>query len=250
MSQAQFIKFEIADYAEKILPTVKKRKITFFLLYLITIIYFSLPSLNVPYLQFGRVSVTSLMEQRAIENYLLYFPKQSWISIDDVNPVLLKAITSMEDGKFFSHKGIDWKELKTSMRVNKRRGRTIRGASTITMQLSKNLYLSTSKSILRKAKEFIITFRMEKELSKKTILENYVNIIEWGDGIFGIKMAAQIYFHKLPKDLNIFESSRLAAVIPSPLRHDPTINSSYVNRRSAIIRARLHDIELYPEEKK
>lgn len=250
MSQAQFINLEIAEHAEKILPILKKKKITFFLLYLITIIYFSLPSHNIPFLQFGRVSVTSLMEQRAIENYLLYFPKQSWISVDEVNPVLLKAIISMEDGKFFSHKGIDWKELKTSMRVNKRRGRTIRGASTITMQLSKNLYLSTSKSILRKAKEFIITFRMEKELSKKTILENYVNIIEWGDGIFGIKKAAQIYFDKHPKDLNIFESSRLAAVIPSPLRHDPTINSGYVNRRSAIIRARLHDVELYPEEKK
>ena len=101
-----------------------------------------------------------------------------------------------------------------------------------------------------KAKVFLITFRMEKELPKKSILENYVNIIEWGDGIFGIKKASMIYFNKNPEELSASESARLAAVIPSPLHHDPSTNSRYVNRRSAIIRGRLNDIQLFPDKVK
>ena len=250
MSYSQFPSLELADYFSKILQVYPKRKFLFILSYFAFILYFSLPSLVIPFNSVIPIRITSLMEQRAIENLMIYYPKQSWIDINDVNPLLLKAIISMEDGKFFIHKGVDWKELKTSLKVNKRRGRVVRGASTITMQLSKNLYLTTSKSMFRKAKEFLITLRMEKELSKKSILENYVNIIEWGNGVFGIKKAAQIYFNKHPKELNAIESSKLAAVIPSPLRHSPVVNSGYVNRRSAIIRARLNDIELFPNAEK
>jgi monofunctional biosynthetic peptidoglycan transglycosylase len=189
------------------------------------------------------------MEQRAIENFMVFYPRQSWIDIDDVNPNLLRGIVSMEDGSFFKHHGIDWKELNTSLKVNKRRGRSVRGGSTITMQTAKNLYLSTNKNVLRKAKEFVITFRMEKELSKKAILQNYINAVEWGDGIFGIKNAAREYFDKDPIDLSLNECSRLAAVIPSPLVHAPNTNSGYVLRRSGIIRGRLGDVILYPQEK-
>jgi len=162
---------------------------------------------------------------------------------------VLKAVISMEDGSFFRHKGIDWKELNTSLRVNKRRGRTVRGGSTITMQTAKNLFLTTDKSILRKTKEFIITFRMEKELTKKGILRNYINAVEWGDGIFGINKAAEIYFKKEPAELNVTESSRLAAVIPSPLKHAPNVNSRYVLRRASIIRGRLNDVVLEDDSK-
>lgn len=250
MSYSQFPPFELGEYLDKIKPIISQKKFLFTTSFIFFVLYLSLPSLSIPFSSIIPIRITSLMEQRALENYLLYYPKQSWVDIDEINPVLLKAIISMEDGKFFLHKGIDWKELKTSMYLNKRRGRTIRGASTITMQLSKNLYLSTRKSLFRKAKEFLITFRMEKEQSKKDILENYVNIIEWGDGIFGIKKAAQIYFNKHPMELNTIESSKLAAVIPSPLRHSPTSSSGYVNMRSAIIRARLNDIELFPDNKK
>jgi monofunctional glycosyltransferase len=98
-------------------------------------------------------------------------------------------------------------------------------------------------------KEFIITFRMEKELSKKAILQNYVNAVEWGEGIFGIKRAALNYFNKYPEDLTAGESAKLAAVIPSPLKYSPDINSRYVLRRSSIIRGRMNDIVLFPEEK-
>ena len=247
MNYSQFPVLELAEYKSKIKPFRVKRKIFFSLVYFISILYLSIPSFNIPWLQYGSTRITSLMEQRALENFMIYYPRQSWVDIDDVNPSLLKAIISMEDGKFFAHKGIDWKELKTSIRLNKRRGRSVRGGSTISMQLSKNLFLSTSKSVVRKGKEFLITLRMEKELSKKSILENYINIVEWGDGIFGVKKASDIYFNKEPQELSPTESSRLAAVIPSPLRHDPSTNSSYVNRRSSIIRGRIGDVQLFPD---
>lgn len=250
MNYSQFPKNELAEIFCKVLPALKKRKVFFSLIYIAVIFYFSIPSLTIPWLQYGRTRITSLMEQRALESFMIYYPRQSWVDINNVNPSLLKAIVSMEDGKFFSHKGIDWKELKTSIRLNKRRGRSVRGGSTITMQLSKNLFLSTSKSVLRKGKEFLIAFRIEKELPKKSILENYINIVEWGDGIFGIKKASKIYFNKEPKDLSAIESSRLAAVIPSPLRHDPSTNSPYVSRRSSIIRGRSSGIQLFLDEVK
>lgn len=250
MNFSQFPVNELAEIFTKTQPFFKKRKFLFTIIYISLLLYLSVPAFSIPWLQYNRTRISSLMEQRALENYLFYYPRQAWINIDDVNPNLLKAIVSMEDGKFFIHKGIDWKELKTSMKLNKRRGRSVRGGSTITMQLSKNLFLSTSKTIFRKAKEFLITMRMEKELSKKTILENYVNIIEWGEGIFGIKKASEIYFKKEPSELSAIECSKLAAVIPSPLRHDPTAASGYVNRRASIIRGRLNDIQLFPDEKK
>jgi monofunctional glycosyltransferase len=239
---------ELALYAEKLISVIKRRKVMAFLLYFLFLFYFSIPSLQIPFLEYNRFYVTSLMEQRSLENNLLFYPQHSWISINDVNPVLLKSIISMEDGSFFYHKGIDWKELNISLKLNQRRGRTGRGASTITMQTAKNLYLTTGKTFLRKGKEVLIAARMEKELSKKSILENYVNLIEWGDGIFGIKKAAEIYFNKTPGNLNRDESARLAAVIPSPLKNSPADNSAYVLRRSSIIRGRVNDIKLFPEQ--
>jgi monofunctional biosynthetic peptidoglycan transglycosylase len=238
---------ELGLFLEKLLPSIKKRKFRFLFCYILFLVYFSIPGLQVPILEYNNFRVTSLMEQRAIENKLLFYPRQSWCSINDVNPNLLKGIISMEDGKFFIHKGIDWEELNKSLAKNKRRGRSVRGGSTMTMQLAKNLYLSTEKSIFRKAKEFWITLRMEKELSKKGILRNYINAVEWGDGLFGIKEASKTYFKKDPASLSLNECAKLAAVIPSPLVHEPNINSSYVSRRSAIILGRLNDVVLFPD---
>lgn len=245
----QFPPLEIQKPFEKLLFLMKRNKVKSFILYLIFLFYFSIPSLSVPILEYNSFRITSLMEQRALESNMFFYPHQSWVDIDAVTPDMLKAIISMEDGSFFIHKGVDWKELKTSLRTNKRRGRTSRGGSTITMQLAKNLFLTTEKSFLRKGKEFIITMRMEKELSKKAILENYINAVEWGDGIFGIEEASEEYFNKEPDKLTKSECSRLVAVIPSPLKHKPNTNSTYVLRRSSIIRGRLNDVILYPEKK-
>ena len=249
MINLQFPKNELGNLFDKIIPFVKKHRSKSILLYILFIMYFSLPSFQIPLLEYSHFRITSLMEQRAFEHNMIFYPKQSWVSIDEVNPYLLKAIISMEDGNFFQHKGVDWKQIKTSIRTNKRRGRTVRGGSTITMQLAKNLYLNTGRNFYRKAKELLIAFRMEKEISKKAILQNYINAVEWGDGIFGIKKASEIYFHKEPSELNLNECTRLAAVIPSPLVHKPNANSNYVLRRSSIIRGRLGDIILFPKSR-
>jgi monofunctional biosynthetic peptidoglycan transglycosylase len=244
----QFPHFELNFLFEKILPFIKRNKFKSFFFYIIFLLYFSVPSFQIPLLEYNSFRVTSLMEQRAIEHKLIFYPRQSWVSIDEVNPDLLKAIIAMEDGSFFVHKGIDWKELKTSIRINKRRRYYARGGSTITMQLAKNLFLTTQKSLLRKGKEFLIAVRMEKELSKIAILQNYINAIEWGDGIFGIKAASEKYFNREPDQLTTNECARLAAVIPSPLRYKPNTNAGYVLRRSSIIRGRMGDIVLFPKE--
>ncbi len=249
MINLQFPKNELGYLIDRALPFVKKHKSKFVFAYVFFVAYFSLPSFQIPFLEYSHFRITSLMEQRAFEHNMLYYPKQSWISIDKVNPNLLKAIISMEDGNFFKHKGIDWKEIKTSIKTNRRRGKTVRGGSTITMQLAKNLYLNTGKNFYRKAKELLIAFRMEKEISKRAILQNYINAVEWGDGIFGIKEASEVYFHKEPSDLNLNECIRLAAVIPSPLIHKPNVNSNYVLRRSSIIRGRIGDIILFPKSR-
>ena len=247
MTNLQFPKNELGFLLDKFIPFIKRRRLQSIFLYILFIFYFSLPSFQIPLLQYSHFRITSLMEQRAFEHNLLYYPGQSWVNINDVNPYLLKAIISMEDGNFFHHKGIDWKAIKTSIKTNKRRGRIVRGGSTITMQLAKNLYLNTGRNFYRKAKELLIAFRMEKELSKKAILQNYINAVEWGDGIFGIKKASEIYFHKEPADLSLNECVRLASVIPSPLIHKPNINSNYVLRRSSIIRGRMADVILFPK---
>ncbi len=248
MVNLQFPKNELGFLFDKTIPYIKGKRPRSIFLYILFIFYFSLPSFQIPLLQYSHFRFTSLMEQRAFEQNLLYHPRQSWINITNVNPNLLKAIISMEDGNFFHHKGIDWKAIKTSIKTNKRRGRIVRGGSTITMQLAKNLYLNTGRNFYRKAKELLIAFRMEKEISKKTILQNYINAVEWGDGIFGIKKASEIYFHKEPANLSLNECIRLAAVIPSPLIHKPNVNSNYVLRRSTIIRGRIADVILFPQK--
>lgn len=246
--QTQFPDLEITSFLERFIPCIKRNKTKSILVYIGFILYSGIPSFSIPVLEYNSFRITSLMEQRALQNNMIFYPKQSWVNINNIPPNLLKAVIAMEDGNFFYHKGIDWKELDISLRINRRRGRSARGASTITMQLAKNLFLTTEKSVLRKVKEFLLTVRMEKELSKKAILENYINAVEWGDGIFGIKEASREYFNKEPSKLTREECARLAAVIPSPLKYKPDSNKSYVLRRSYIIRGRMDDIILFPEK--
>jgi monofunctional biosynthetic peptidoglycan transglycosylase len=246
VSAFQISDCELADCFSFIAGVYKKHRFLSAAGYLAFVLYFSIPSFQIPVMEYNGFRFTSLMDQRAAESGLLFYPRQSWININEVSPGLLRSIVCMEDAEFFRHRGIDWEELNIALKLNKRRGRAIRGGSTITMQLAKNLFLTTQKSVLRKGKEFLITFRMEKEISKKAILENYVNAVEWGDGLFGIKRAAETYFDKEPADLSINESSRLAAVIPSPLVHKPTDNSNYVQRRAGIIRSRMGSVNLSP----
>jgi monofunctional biosynthetic peptidoglycan transglycosylase len=152
---------------------------------------------------------------------------------------VIDAVIVAEDGTFFEHGGIDWFEVQESIEKNLEEGRAARGASTITQQLAKNLYLSTSKDPVRKIKEVIITLLLERTLNKRRILEIYLNIIEWGRGIFGIEAAARSFFGKSAAGLTLEEGARLAAVIPSPLLHRPDADTRYVIRRKGIVLARM-----------
>jgi monofunctional biosynthetic peptidoglycan transglycosylase len=164
---------------------------------------------------------------------------QTWVPISRIPKYVLDAIIVAEDGTFYEHGGIDWFEVQESLEKNLEEGRAARGASTITQQLAKNLFLSTSKDPLRKLREVIITVLLEKTLEKRRILELYVNLIEWGPGVFGIEAASHTYFGKPASALTLDEGARLAAVIPSPLRHRPDADSRYVVRRKAIVLGRM-----------
>jgi monofunctional biosynthetic peptidoglycan transglycosylase len=164
---------------------------------------------------------------------------QIWIPLQSIPKDAIDAVIVSEDGTFWSHNGFDWFEFKESVERNFEEGRAVRGASTITQQLVKNLFLSSSKNPLRKLKEWILTWYMEQQLSKSRILEIYFNVIEWGDGVYGIEAASRFYFDKSAPDLNREECARLAAIIPSPRKHRADVDSKYVLRRTSLILERM-----------
>ena len=151
----------------------------------------------------------------------------------------IDAVILAEDGTFWWNEGFDWFEFKESIEKNIEEGRAARGASTITQQLVKNLFLSSSKNPLRKLKEWILTWYMDSVLSKGRIIEIYLNVIEWGNGVYGIEAASNTYFGKSASELSRDECARLAAIIPSPRKHRADNDSQYVLRRSKIILERM-----------
>jgi monofunctional biosynthetic peptidoglycan transglycosylase len=203
--------------------------------------------LTIPYLSIARLktenpSETALMRQRLKEAGRDGKPLkivQRWIPLSRISKSLVDAVIVAEDGAFYSHGGVDWFEVRESIEKNIDERRAARGASTITQQLAKNLFLSTSKDPIRKVKELIITLLLENALGKDRILEIYLNVIEWGRGIFGIEAAAQTYFGKSASALTFEEAIRLASVIPSPLRHRASDNTRYVLRRKEIVLRRM-----------
>ena len=183
--------------------------------------------------------ITALMEQRADEQNGAPRPIRTWAAYKDISPNLRNAVLIAEDSAFFQHSGYDIEQIKESAKRNWREKRFTRGASTITQQLAKNLYLSTSRNPLRKVREFFIAQEMEQNLSKQRIFEIYLNVIEWGDGIYGIAPAAQRYFGKSPSELLPEEAAILAAMIPNPRRYTPARNLKYLEKRKDDILSRL-----------
>jgi monofunctional biosynthetic peptidoglycan transglycosylase len=185
---------------------------------------------------------TALMRQRIAEAKAAGTPyriTQKWIPLARVPKRVVDAVVVAEDGTFFTNGGVDWFEVRESIAKDIQEGRAARGASTITQQLAKNLFLSTSKDPVRKLKELVITFLLEKELGKERILEIYMNIVEWGQGIFGVEAASEAYFGRHAEDLTLDQAARLAAVIPSPLKHRPDGDGRYIVRRTAIVLQRM-----------
>ncbi|MHB1050036.1 MAG: monofunctional biosynthetic peptidoglycan transglycosylase [Bacteroidota bacterium] len=204
--------------------------------------YLTLPNNSLHYYRKHNPQRTALMEQRIAEAENLgtsFSVNQRWIPLSKISQHLVHAVIVAEDGAFYEHEGIDWFEIEESIKKNLEKGKAARGGSTITQQLSKNLFLSTSKSPVRKFKELIITLRMERTLSKRRILEMYLNVIEWGNGIFGAEAAARVYFKKSASQLSREESARMAAVIPNPRKYQPNGSSRYVMRRSELILSRM-----------
>jgi monofunctional biosynthetic peptidoglycan transglycosylase len=171
---------------------------------------------------------------------------QQWVSYERISPALKRAVIVAEDAAFFSHEGVDFDELEKSFQDTWNTGKRMRGGSTITQQLAKNLYLSPSRNPVRKIEEFLIARRLEAELSKRRILELYLNVIEWGDGIWGAEAAARTYFQKPASALGADESALLAAAIINPRRYSPAHPSKYLLRRQDLIRQRMGDVEPPP----
>lgn len=165
---------------------------------------------------------------------------QKWVNFAEIPEMLKNTVRISEDAGFYFHKGIDYYELKEALKKNLKEGKTVRGGSTITQQLAKNLYLSTEKSYIRKIREFFIAKKLEKQLSKNRIFHLYLNVIEFGKGIFGVEAASEYFFKKPVSRLNLVEIIRLAAVIPKPLRVTPLSNSRYLKWRANLLLDRLH----------
>jgi monofunctional biosynthetic peptidoglycan transglycosylase len=207
-------------------------------------LYLTLPDVRV--LRTGNPATTAFMELRAREaDKAGKTPRkvQRWVPYERISPNLRRAVLVAEDAAFFEHEGIDFDEMEKSFEANWKKGKLARGGSTITQQLAKNLYLSPSKNPVRKIEEFLIARRLEAELTKRRILELYLNVIEWGDGIYGAEAAARAYFQTSAAALGPDEAALLAASIINPRRYSPGRPSSFLLRRQQLIRQRMGDIE-------
>jgi len=180
-----------------------------------------------------------LREAEAIDAGRTPHRVQHWVPYGRMSADLKRAVLVAEDDAFWQHEGVDFEQLQESIEVDWARGRFSRGASTITQQLAKNLYLSPSKNPMRKLRELFLARRLEAELKKGRILELYLNVIEWGDGVYGAEAAAQTYFHSSAASLGPEESALLAAAIISPRRMNPSHPNARLLRRQQLILRRM-----------
>jgi monofunctional biosynthetic peptidoglycan transglycosylase len=183
----------------------------------------------------GKTSFMEYREREWAEKGRRYTIHQTWVPLSSISPFLIKAVLIAEDDKFWKHEGFDYEAMQKALEKDIKAKKFKLGGSTVSQQLVKNLYLSPSKSPLRKIAEAIITWRMERVLPKKRILEIYLNVIEWGEGVFGIEAASRHYYGKPASQLTPEEAARLAAVLPNPKKYNPAGTQRYVVNRSNLI---------------
>ena len=203
-------------------------------------VYLTLP--DVRPLRTSNPATTAFMELRAREARATGRPLRvvrQWVSYARISPHLKRAVLVAEDDAFWQHEGVDFEQLQESLEVDWARGRFLRGGSTITQQLAKNLYLSPSKNPVRKLRELLIARRLEAELPKSRILELYLNVIEWGDGIYGAEAAARSYFHTSVAALGPAQAAQLAAAIVNPRVMNPAHPTARLIRRQHVILRRM-----------
>jgi monofunctional biosynthetic peptidoglycan transglycosylase len=184
------------------------------------------------------VPLTPLMVIRLVEGYGF---SKDWVAYDDISPNLARAAIASEDSGFCAHHGFEWEAIRNAWDRNQR-SRRIRGGSTISNQTAKNAFLWPDRTYLRKALEYYFTGLIELMWGKKRILEVYLNVVEFGPGIYGAEAAAQTYFHKPARALSRREAALLVAVLPLPLKYSVTKPGPYVQSRTATIMARMMDI--------
>jgi len=162
-----------------------------------------------------------------------------WVPYARISPHLKRAVVAAEDDKFIDHEGFDWEGIQKAIEKNQKKGKVVAGGSTISQQLAKNLFLSSAKTPWRKAQEAIITVWLELLWDKRRILEVYLNVVEWGEGVFGAEAAAQRYFAVGAGQLNAPQAARLAVMLPAPRKFEKNPNSAYLDRRSQLILGRM-----------
>jgi monofunctional biosynthetic peptidoglycan transglycosylase len=165
--------------------------------------------------------------------------KQQWVDYDRISGHLKRAVIAAEDAKFIDHEGFDWEGIQRALEKNQRRGKAVAGGSTISQQLAKNLLLSAERSFIRKGEEALITFMLERVMSKRRILELYLNVAEWGEGVFGAEAAARHYYRTSAANLRPEQAARLAAMLPRPRFYDRNRGSQYLATYTARILARM-----------
>jgi monofunctional biosynthetic peptidoglycan transglycosylase len=167
-----------------------------------------------------------------------------FVSYDRISSQLKRAMIAAEDARFVEHEGFDWDGIQVALDKNWKRGRTVAGGSTISQQLAKNLFLTSERSWLRKGEEALITLMLEAVLDKERILELYLNVIEWGSGVFGAEAAAEHYFGVHASELSAEQAARLAAMAPNPRFYERNPAAPGLARKIGIIRARMSAAEL------
>ena len=169
--------------------------------------------------------------------------RQQWVPYQRISGHLKRAIVAAEDAKFVNHNGFDWDGIQKAYEKNLREGEIVAGGSTITQQLAKNLFFSGERTWWRKAQEAVVAVMIETVMSKRRILEIYLNVIEWGEGVFGAEAAARHHYGTTAAGLSPEQAARLAAVVPSPRRYGPASDTAYLQRRTQTLLARMNSAQ-------
>jgi monofunctional biosynthetic peptidoglycan transglycosylase len=170
--------------------------------------------------------------------------RQAWVTYDRISAHLKRAVVAAEDARFAEHEGFDWDAIEKAMEKNRKKGKVVVGASTISQQLAKNLFLSAERTPWRKGQEALITVMIEHAMDKRRILEIYLNVIEWGDGVFGAEAAARYYYGASAASLGPEAAARLAAMVPNPRYYDRHRNTPWLQRKTEMILARMPSAEV------
>jgi monofunctional glycosyltransferase len=202
---------------------------------------------HILYWKYDEPASSAFMERR-LEELRARNPRaglrREWTPYARISPHLKRAVVAAEDAKFLDHEGFDWEMIHQAMAKNQSKGRVVAGASTISQQLAKNLFLSGERSWARKGQEALITWMLEATMSKRRILELYLNYAEWGEGVFGAEAAARFHFGARAATLDAGQAAYLAAILPSPRRYGPGRSTPYIEGRAVTILARMEAAQI------